>query len=119
VNSLTSLSVTQLRQALAIKEQIEALEKELASVLGAAPPSAPAPAPAGPKKRTMSASVRAKMSAARKAWWAKRRAVTTPAATAKPKRRLSPEGRRRIIAATKAYWAKKKAAAARPVAKPK
>ena len=101
----------QLRAAVALKEKIEALEKELASVLGAAPPApAPVPEPAG--KGQISAAGRARIAAAQKARWAKLKQAAAPKPAAKPKRKLSPEGRRRIIEATKARWAKLRAAKA-------
>jgi hypothetical protein len=108
---LSGLSVAQLKRAITIKEKIEFLEKELASVLGAAPAVPAAPAVVPRKKRRMSAAGRARIAAAQKARWAKKKAT---ALAIKPvprkKRRLSPEGRAKIIAATKARWAKIRAA---------
>jgi hypothetical protein len=52
------------------------------------------------KRRTMSASARAKISVAQKARWAKART---------PKRTMSAAGRKRIAAAQRARWAKVKA----------
>ena len=120
--SVANLSVQQLRQVLAIREQIEALEAQLASLLGS-----PAPASAVPKtKPVKSASVaarkrggisaagRARIAAAQKARWAKLKAKkvtisTLAPASGKAKRSpLSPEGRARIVAAQKARWAKVK-----------
>ena len=72
---LNSLSVAKLKRAVAIKEQIENLEKELSGILGEAPKAAPI---AAPKKRTMSAAARAKISAAQKARHAARRAAAAP-----------------------------------------
>jgi hypothetical protein len=107
-NLLTALSVRQLQRALDIKQQIEALEKELAQILGT-PPEAPAPA-AAPTKRTMSAAAKAKIAKAQKARWAARRKADAPSPAAPPKtkekRKLSAAGRARIVAATKERWAK-------------
>jgi hypothetical protein len=110
--SLNHISVAQLRRAVTIKEQMESLEKELASVLDAAPAVPTGPAVAPRKKRTMSAAGRARIAAAQKARGAKLKKTTTPAVKPAPnkKRKLSPEGRTRIIAATKARWAKIRAA---------
>ena len=56
------LTINQLRRAAAIKERIEALKKELRSILGAPAKSGASPT----KKRTMSASVKRKIAAAQK-----------------------------------------------------
>ena len=104
---LSSLSLAQLKKAIAIREKIEALEKDLTSVLGVAPTPAPA-APA--KKRTMSPAARAKISAAQTARWAKTKKPKAAAPAAKPKRQISLAGRRRLAALAKARWAKVRAA---------
>ena len=104
------LTVSQLKRAAAIKERIEALNKELRGILGA--PAAPRSPPK--KKRTMSAATKKQIAAAQKARWAKlRRAEPTtrsakPAATAK-KKSMSPAARAKLSAKLKAYWAAKKA----------
>jgi hypothetical protein len=108
---LSSLSVAQLKRAATIKEQIEQLEMDLTSILGATPAIVPDFAP---KKRTMSAAAKAKISAAQKARWAKERGeepskVATTSA-AKPKRILSAAARAKLSAGAKARWAKAKAA---------
>ena len=104
--TLSSLSSEQLRRAADLKEEIETLNNELASILGA-PASILAKAR---KKRGMSASGRARIAAAQKARWAKiKGAKPAPKAPAK-KRTLSAAGRARISAAAKARWAKAKAA---------
>jgi hypothetical protein len=109
--SLAGITAAQLRTATALKEKIEALEQELASLFQVAPPSA-AIAPAMAPQPRVSTAGRDRTAAARKARWAKvqKAAAATPAT--KPKRRLSPEGRRRIIEATKARWARIRAAKA-------
>jgi len=108
---LNSLSATQLKRAVAIKEQIEKLETELASICVATPAVVPDSAP---KKRRMSAARKAQLAAARKARWAKKRANQAPPAVAKaavkPKRTLSPAVRAKLAASANAYWAKVKAA---------
>ena len=104
--TLSSLSSEQLRRAADLKEEIEALNTELTSILGA-PASTPAKAR---KKRGMSAAGRAAVAAAQKARWAKiNGAKPAPKAPAK-KRTMSAAGRARISAAAKARWAKAKAA---------
>ena len=104
--TLSSLSSEQLRRAADLKEEIETLNNELASILGA-PASIPAKTR---KKRGMSAAGRARIAAAQKARWAKiKGAKPAPKAPAK-KRTMSAAGRARISAAAKARWAKAKAA---------
>ena len=92
------LSVNQLKRAVAIKEQIEALNHELRSMLGGSAQSGSASKPAASaagkktttatkptqlsakpaakaKKSTVSAATRAKLSAKLKAFWAAKRAA--------------------------------------------
>jgi hypothetical protein len=71
-NLLSSLTTAQLRRAADLKEKIEALSKELSSILGA---SAPVSDKAPKKKGKMSAAGRAKIAAAQKARWAKIKAA--------------------------------------------
>ena len=108
--NLLDLTVSQLKRAAAIKQQIEALNKELRAIL-----SAPAPSGAAPKTSgAMSASVKKKIAASQKARWANlRRAKSAalsvkPAATAK-KNTMSPADRTKMSTKLKAYWAAKKA----------
>jgi len=117
----TTPSIDQLKRAITISEQIQKLESELASILGAsAKVSAPAKVAAvavktgRSRKRGLSAEGRARIAAAQKARWAKVKGTAvaaTPAAAPKAgkrkgKRNLSPEARARIVAAVKRRWAK-------------
>ena len=112
--SLNTLSVSDLRKAANLKEQIEALERELSDLIGN---GSPAPAVKG-KKGGMSDAGKARIIAAQKARWAKVKASKpspSPAkAAAAPKKKggISPEGLARIKAAQKARWAKFKKAKA-------
>jgi hypothetical protein len=96
--NLFDLTITQLKQATAIKEQIEALNKELRSILSGAAKSGGAPGEkptasasgrrsvaakpaqlsvkpdANPSKTTMSSATRAKLAAKLKAYWAAKKA---------------------------------------------
>ena len=115
-NPFAALSIQQLKRALEIKQKIEDLGQELGQLLGEED-TAVRPAPRS-RKRRMSATARARISAAQTARWAERRKVAAPGKVApRKKRRISAEGRARISAATKARWArynaekKKKAAA--------
>jgi len=120
----TTPSIDQLKRAISISEEIQKLESELASILGAsAKVSAPAKAaavaakPGRRRRRGLSAEGRARIAAAQKARWAKLKGATAAEPAAKPagkrrkKRHLSPEARARIVAAVKRRWAKAKKAA--------
>jgi hypothetical protein len=110
-NQLSSLTTTQLRHAADLKEKIEALNKELALLLGA---SAPVAAKTPKKKGGMSAAGRAKVAAAQKARWAKIKSAkpaVKPAVKAPAKKRtMSAAAKAKLSAAAKARWAKVKVA---------
>ena len=115
-------SLAQLKRAISISEQIESLQSQLASILGG---SSPAPVATVTKtrkgKRTVSPEARAKMAAAQRARWAKKKGGVAPAApAAKPAKRkggLTPEGRAKLAAAMKARWDARKKGAPAPTAK--
>ena len=108
--NLHDLTINQLKRAAAIKERIEALNKELRAILGT-----PAKSGAAPKtKRTMSASVKRKIAAAQKTRWANLRRVKSAALPLKPavkakKKTVSRATKAKLSAKLKAYWAAKKA----------
>ena len=107
---LYDLTVNQLKRAVAIKERIEKLSKELGRILGVSSNSAGD----STKKRTMSASVKRKIAAAQKARWANlRRAkpATRSGRTAAKARKttFSRATRAKLSAKLRAYWAAKKA----------
>jgi hypothetical protein len=108
--SIINLTPAQLRQAADLKEKIEKLQHQLATIQGG--PAAPSKT-AKPAKRKLSASAIAKIRAAQKARWAKIKGTAKPAAKpvkkARKKTKISPEGIARIKAAQKARWAKIKA----------
>jgi hypothetical protein len=107
------LSLSKLKQAVTIREQIEILEARLAALFGGSVSAGGTPAGVAPSvgrrggRRTMSAATRAKLSAAAKARWARRKAGASPAPakSSRKKRGLTPEGRRRLSEAMKARWA--------------
>jgi hypothetical protein len=70
-NLLAKLSVHQLKRAVAIREKMETLERELEQILGTGLPPAAVPR----RKRRLSASAKARISAAAKARWARFRAT--------------------------------------------
>ena len=71
-NSLTSLTVKQLKRAIILKEKIDSLNKELAGILGS---SDATPTSSAQPKRKMSAAGRAAISKAAKLRWAKWKAA--------------------------------------------
>ena len=105
MSNLLSLTTAQLRHVIDLKGKIEALHKQLASILGA-----PAPVSAkAPKKGKMSAAARAKISAAAKARWAKVKGTKSakPAVKAPAKRKkMSAAAKAKLSALAKARWAK-------------
>jgi len=90
MNTLRDISVGNLKRAVSIREQIEVLESELATLLGGEVQQS---------RRTMSASARRKIAEAQKKRWAKF-----------PRRKMNASARAKIAAAARARWAKAKAA---------
>jgi len=110
MSSINDLSVQQLRHAASLKEQIEALEKELNQLLGSTVEPVAVKIPK--KKGGMSAAGRAKVAAAQKARWAKVKAAKPAVKAAKPAKKkftMSAASKAKISAAAKARWAKIKA----------
>ncbi len=107
-NSVSDLSVQQLKQALIIKEKIEVLANQLNNIWKA--PNAASEPPAPGRRRTMSAAARARIAAAQRARWARVRGTTMaavrPAVTAV--RMISAAGRARLAEAARKRWAKAK-----------
>ena len=103
---LQNLTVEQLRQLVAIKEQIESLQGEIESIAGGGGSSAPAPPEKRRGRRKMSRSAAARIAVA--ARWAKVRAAKAEGAPTK-RRKMSAATRAKMAAAAKARWAKAKA----------
>src|SRR5436190_24361716 len=104
-------SLKNLEEALSIRRQIDTLENRLISVLGTAPSrSASKAGPPGPPK--MSPLARAKIAAAMRARWAKRKR-TGVGKPAQKKGGLTPAGRTRLSQLMKARWAARKRAGGR------
>jgi hypothetical protein len=104
------LTVNQLKRAAAIKEQIEALNRELRGILGARAITRPA----RKKSRTMSAAVKKKIAAAQRARWASLRSANPATRSVKPaakskKKAFSSATRAKLSAKLKAYWKAKRA----------
>jgi len=90
------------------KAKIEAVIAEIRAKLGQRGPGRPRVVttetePAGPPKRTMSASARRRIAMAQKKRWAAFKKAKT--SQAKPKRKLSAAGRKAIIEAVRKRWA--------------
>src|ERR1700704_1529316 len=96
------VSLKSLEEAVSIRRQMENLQRRLNSILGG---SASAPSPRGGRRR-MSAATRAKLSAAARARWAKRKGSSAKSASRKKKGGgLTAAGRRRLSQLMKARWA--------------
>ena len=103
MSTLNNLGITQLKQALAIREKITVLENRLSEILGGNSPISSEDRRKG--RRRMSAAARAAIGAAQRARWAKLKVKA-----AKPRRKMSAAGRAAISAAAKVRWKKAKAA---------
>jgi len=99
------ISVKTLQEAISIRQQIDNLEKRLSSLLAGAPSRPTAPTGG----RYFSPGTRAKLSAAAKARWAKKRGATT-AAPRRIKGQLTAAGRRKLSQLMKARWAARRKA---------
>jgi hypothetical protein len=99
------LTADQLRRAAAIKDQIDALGRELNRILDTSGNAA-----SKKKSRTMSSSVKRKIAATQKARWAKIKG-SKPAARSVPskKKSMSAATKAKLSARLKAIWAAKKA----------
>jgi hypothetical protein len=107
INQLNELSSSALRKAADLKEQIEALQKELSALLGTA---SMAPAGKTGASKRKSAAWRKALSESMKARWAVRRAEM-PGPSLKPvkKKRLSEARLNALAKAREARWAKGRA----------
>src|SRR5881394_2807292 len=102
-NAFADISLQQLKQAIAIREKIESLEKELSRIIGG---GSRTPKTAAPRsKGKMSAAARARISAGMKARWAKRKGkirVSRPTATKAKGRSPGSPLKERIVGTLKA-----------------
>ena len=115
MTNLTELTTTQLNQIIAIKEQIEALQRQMDSIAGGggeipSPSTEDAPAPARRKYHMTAAHKRKLIKALAKA----RRIRLVKIKGRKGKRRISAAGRAAMSAAGKARWARQKGTTATP-----
>ena len=93
----SNISLTELKRAVALREQIESLQNKLDRILA----GEPAAGKVGRPRKGMSAAGRRKIGLTQKKRWAKIR---------KPKRTMSAAARARISVAAKLRWKKAKAA---------
>jgi hypothetical protein len=108
-----------------LRDEVSRIEQAIAALAGfGSQPSRRGPGrPAGsksataaskPKRRTMSASARAKISAAQKARWAKQKGKTAPKKASAPAKKstarkpMSPAMKKKLSALMKARWAERK-----------
>jgi hypothetical protein len=90
-----------------LKKELERAQKEVRRFGAALAALGISTSNGRPKRRTLSAAARKKISLAQKARWAKT-ASRGQATTARPKRTMSAAARRKIAAAQRARWAKVK-----------
>jgi hypothetical protein len=105
--NVLDLTPQQLKRAAAIKEQIQALNRELSRLLGETPQ-----ARATSARKRLSAKARKNIAAAQQARWAKFRASKTATRAARgpaKKKTMSAAAKANISAKMKARWAAKKA----------
>ena len=102
-NSLSNVSVRDLKKAIRIKAKLEALQAQLDGILGKSGPASSV----STQKRGMSAAGRKRIVAAQKKRWAKQK---SKGVAQRGRKKISAAGRARIAAAVRARWAKVKAA---------
>jgi len=106
LSSGMDISVKDLQEAISIRQQIDNLQRRLSSILRGTPQRQAGLTAAG---RYFSPATRAKLSAAARARWAKRRGMGG-AAPSKRKGQLTPAGRRKLSQLMKARWAARRKA---------
>ena len=118
------LSLEKLKEAVSLREQIEALERRISSLFGGgqSSSSSTAAAPGQRRRRTRSPvtpETRAKLAAAAKARWARHaaeKAGSSNSAPAKSRQRrggLTAAGRKKLSESMKARWAARRRASGR------
>jgi hypothetical protein len=106
MNTLSDISVQNLKRAIKIKAKLEVLQAQLDGILGGSGPASSA----SPVKRGMSAAGRKRIASAQRKRWAKLKGKGVASSGKKPRRKMSPAARARIAASAKLRWAKAKAA---------
>ena len=109
MSAIADITPQQLRKAANLKEEIEALQARLVSILGL--PDLATDEGLVRKRHKMSAAGRARIAAAAKARWAKIKGTSMSTRQAQqPDRRRSAATRARLSAMAKARWKKARAA---------
>ena len=101
------ISLKSLEEAVSIQRQIGSLEKRLSAILGGLPSTVPS---THRGKRRISPQARAKIAAAMRARWAKRKGKAAHDSTAKRKGGITAAGRKRLSQLMKARWAARRKA---------
>ena len=101
--NIANLSIEQLKRAVAIREQIAALEAEMNSMNEALVLAAK------PGRRRMSAAARGRIAAGQRARWALAKRKARPEGKPGKRRKVSRAGRAAIAAAARARWARVRA----------
>ena len=110
------ISVKDLQEAISIRQQIDNLQRRLSSLLRGAPQRPDAtqrPTAPTARGRYFSPATRAKLAAAARARWARRRGTGAAAPAKSPAKRkgqLTPAGRRKLSLLMKARWAARRKA---------
>ncbi len=99
------ISLNSLEQALSIRRQMDTLEKRLGALVGR---SSSSDSTTGKGRRHVSAATRAKIAAAARLRWAKRKGARK---LPQKKGGITPAGRRRLSQLMKARWAARRKAA--------
>src|SRR5260370_16272112 len=101
------ISLKTRRKDVSIRGEIGSVEKRLTAILRGSPSTVPS---AHRGKRRMSPQARAKIAAAMRARWAKRKGETAHVSTVKKKGGITAAGRKRLSQLMKARWAARRKA---------
>ena len=107
-----------------LREEVSRIDQAIAALVGMGsqparrgrPPKSGQAKAAGRKLRFMSAAARARIGAAKKAWWAQQKGKSAPKKAASPAKKaaarkaMSPAARKKLSEMMKARWAEKKKA---------
>lgn len=100
-----------------LRREVTRIEQAIAALIGLGsqparrgrpPKVGQAGAASGQKRRRMSAAARARIGAAKKAWWAKQKGKAAPKKSAAKRKPMSPAIRKKLSAMMKARWVERK-----------
>jgi hypothetical protein len=104
-----------------LRREVSRIERAIAALTGLGPQPARrgrppkvrhAGAASDQKRRRMSAAARARIGAAKRAWWAKQKGKTAPKKAASKRKPMGPAMRKKLSATMKARWLERKRAKA-------